>query len=143
MSLLLKPFLSAVEVLHCIVKCISSSILFSSQSGHIRLCFSVLGFVCLPFSIAKQWSLSRIFVIVLRNFLFCTFVKYFSREIFCLCVLYSVALEHSSIFDFQWFKWYEFMTVLKTHSFSEIRDETFVSVKQLHLNKRLTKSVVF
>ena len=104
MSLLLKLFLSAVKDLHCIVKCISCSLLFSLHSGHIRLCFSVFGFVCLPFSIVKQWSLSRISVIVPRNVLFCIFIKYFSREMFCLCILYKVALEHSSIFDFEWFE---------------------------------------
>ena len=60
--------------------------------------FLVFGFACRPFSIAKQWSLSRIFVIVFRNFLLGIFIKYFSSEMFCLCVLHKVAVEHSFIF---------------------------------------------
>ena len=60
-ELLLKLFLSAIKDLDCIVKRISSSILFSLHNGHIRLCFSVFGFASLPFWIVKQRSLSRIF----------------------------------------------------------------------------------
>ena len=65
MSLILKI---SYKVLHCMVKCITSSILFSFHRGHFDYDFRFLVLYVFRISIAKQWSLSRIFVIVFRNF---------------------------------------------------------------------------
>ena len=65
----MKIALSVLYVLHESIKCVSSSIMFGQNLQNLSSLMTG-GLLCLPFSIAKQWSLSRSLVSFVYVFYF-------------------------------------------------------------------------
>ena len=75
---------------HLVIKCSSSSISFRHEK-HFLLFLSILGLICLPFSINNSWlenlNRERVFL----SFLFFRLIRYFSVLIENLKVMYVIA----------------------------------------------------
>ena len=79
----MKIAFSVLYLLHESMKWVSSSIMFGQNLQNLSSLVTG-GLLCLPFSMAKQWSLSRSFVSVRLCVLFLTRGRYFSHATFVL-----------------------------------------------------------
>ena len=75
---------------HLVIKCRSSSISFRHEK-HFLLFLSILGLICLPFSINNSWLESLNRERVFLSFLFFRLIRYFSALIENLKVMYVIA----------------------------------------------------